>query len=167
MATSSQRTNARPHTSQDCCCQWPWSQRQATADSCLHGRPSNSHRQIWLSLLQELLLLSLGPGAHKVLSVPSESLVGIRFDFKCDCTPPIAILWLLLCPWTWGYLFLVGSNILLSMVVQQLVANFGVLAGEDEHTLLYHLASTQICLHFPTGEMNTSGRCCYRIYVDY
>ena len=32
------------------------------------------------------------------------------------------------------------------MVVQQLVANFGVLAGEDEHTLLYHLASTQICL---------------------
>ena len=29
------------------------------------------------------------------------------------------------------YLFLVGSNILLSMVIQQLVADLGVLTGED------------------------------------
>ena len=49
------------------------------------------------------------------------SLAGMRFDFKCSCAPPTALLWLLLCPCC-GYLFLVGSNILLLMVVQQLVA---------------------------------------------
>ena len=28
------------------------------------------------------------------------SLVGMRFDFKCDCAPPAILLQLLLCPWT-------------------------------------------------------------------
>ena len=45
----------------------------------------------------------------------------MRFDFKCSCIPPTVLLWLLLCPYC-GYLFLMGSNILLLMVVQQLVA---------------------------------------------
>ena len=35
------------------------------------------------------------------------------------------------------YLFLVGSNILLLMVVKAASCNFGVLAGEDEHTSFY------------------------------
>ena len=30
--------------------------------------------------------------------------------FKCDCTPPTVLLRLLLCPWTWGIFFVVGSN---------------------------------------------------------
>ena len=47
--------------------------------------------------------------------------MGMRFDFKCSCIPPTVLLWLLLCPYC-GYLFLMGSNILLLMVVQQLVA---------------------------------------------
>ena len=36
-------------------------------------------------------------------------------------TPPTVLLWLLLCLWMWG-IFLVGSSVLLSMVVQPLVA---------------------------------------------
>ena len=43
----------------------------------------------------------------------------MRFDFKCNHTPPTILLWL---SFALGYLFLVGSNILLLMVVQQLVA---------------------------------------------
>ena len=45
------------------------------------------------------------------------SLAGMGFDSKHDF--PI-LLGLLPCPWVWG-IFLVGSNILLSMVVQQRV----------------------------------------------
>ena len=67
--------------------------------------------------------------------------MGMRFDSKHDCSPPAILLGLLLCPWIWDFFFfffffLVGSNILLSMVVQLLV-DFGVLAGEDEHMFLY------------------------------
>ena len=50
---------------------------------------------------------------------PQSSLVGMRFDFKCDCSLlPFVVASPL--PLDAGYLFLVGSNILLSMVVQQL-----------------------------------------------
>ena len=51
--------------------QSPW---QATADLHLHRRSSDTHRQVWLSLLCGSVLLSLGPGVHKVLFVPSKSL---------------------------------------------------------------------------------------------
>ena len=50
------------------------------------------------------------------------SLAGMGFDSKCDFTPPTILLGILLCPCMWGiffFFFLVGSNILLSMVVQQ------------------------------------------------
>ena len=49
------------------------------------------------------------------------SQLGIGFDSNCDFVPPTVLLRLLLCPWTWGIFFLVGSNILLSTVVQQQV----------------------------------------------
>ena len=51
----------------------PLSLRQATADPHLLRRPSNTQRQVWLSLLGSLRL-SQGPGAHKVLFLPSKSL---------------------------------------------------------------------------------------------
>ena len=41
--------------------------------------------------------------------------------FYHDCAPPTVSLQLLLCLWMWGIIFLVGSSILLSMAVQQLV----------------------------------------------
>ena len=46
---------------------------------------------------------------------------GMGFDFYCDCAPPTNFL-RLFCLWIWGIFFLVGSSILLSMVVQHLVA---------------------------------------------
>ena len=44
--------------------------------------------------------------------------MGKGFDSKCSLTPTAILLGLLLGPWTWG-IFLVGSNILQSTVVQQ------------------------------------------------
>ena len=48
--------------------------RQATAETCFHRGPPNTHRQVWLCLLLESLFLSLSPGVCKVLFVPSRSL---------------------------------------------------------------------------------------------
>ena len=52
----------------------PLSLRQATADPCLHRRHANTQRQVWLSLLWGHCSFLLGPGAHKLLFVPSKSL---------------------------------------------------------------------------------------------
>ena len=53
----------------------------------------------------------------------------MRFDSKCDFAPPTILLGLLLCPLDAGYLFRVGSNILQSMVVQQLIVIFPAQPG--------------------------------------
>ena len=48
-----------------------------TAGHCqphLHWRPSDAHRQVWLSLLWCPCSFPLGPGVHKILFVPSKSL---------------------------------------------------------------------------------------------
>ena len=51
----------------------PLTPRQATADPRLHPRLLDTHRQVWLSLLRGHFSFLLGPGAHKVLFVPSKS----------------------------------------------------------------------------------------------
>ena len=48
----------------------PW---QASVDQCLQ-RLLDTHRQVWLSLLWGHCSFLLGPGAHKLLFVPSKSL---------------------------------------------------------------------------------------------
>ena len=77
MVTSFKRNYTTCSTSQDCCCQ----------SLCPHGRAlltqtdrraSHMQRQVWFSLSWGLLLLSLNPGAHKVLFVPSKSLWQVR-----------------------------------------------------------------------------------------
>ena len=40
-------------------------------------------------------------------------LVGLGFSFYRDCSPPIVLLRLLLCLWTWGIFLLVASSMLL------------------------------------------------------
>ena len=52
----------------------PLTLQQATANPCLHQRLLNVHRQDWVSLLWGHCSFLLGPGAHKVLFVPSKSL---------------------------------------------------------------------------------------------
>ena len=52
----------------------PLTFQQATADPCLHQRLLDTHRQVWFSLLWGHCSFLLGPGAHKVLFVPSKNL---------------------------------------------------------------------------------------------
>ena len=51
----------------------PLTLRQATVNPRLCQRLPNTHRQVWLKSLVGSLLLSLDPGTHKVLLVPSEN----------------------------------------------------------------------------------------------
>ena len=48
--------------------------QEATTDPCLIWRPLGTHAQVWVSLLCGHCSFLLGPGAHKVLFVPSTSL---------------------------------------------------------------------------------------------
>ena len=49
--------------------------KQATVNPHPYWRFLNTHRQVWLSLLWGHSSFLLGPGAHKVLSVYSKSLL--------------------------------------------------------------------------------------------
>ena len=48
--------------------------QQATADPCLHQGLLDTHGQVWVNLLQGHCAFLLGPGAYKILFVPSKSL---------------------------------------------------------------------------------------------
>ena len=108
------------------------SQWQATAESSLYRRPSNTHRQVWLSLLWGRWVLC----TQSVLSPLSFSGV-MWFDSKCNVTPPI-IFFLALGHQVY---FLVESNILLSVVVQQRVAIL-----EFSQKMSTHLSFPPSCL---------------------
>ena len=53
---------------------------QATADLRLLQRLLDSHREVWLRLFWGHWSFLLGPGAHKVLFVPSKSLFPQSFE---------------------------------------------------------------------------------------
>ena len=72
---------------------------QSTDDPYFDRRYSNT------VLSQSLLILCVLVHTRFVW-VLWESLAGIRFDFKCDFTPPTILLKLLLCPWMWLLLLL-------------------------------------------------------------
>ena len=52
----------------------PSTLQQATADICHRWRLLDTHGQVWVSLLWGHCSFLLGPAAHKVLFVPSQSL---------------------------------------------------------------------------------------------
>ena len=52
----------------------PLTLQQATVDPLLQPRFLDTRRQVWVSLLWGHCSFLLGPGAHKVLFVPSKSL---------------------------------------------------------------------------------------------
>ena len=64
-------------SSQNCCWQVPLSSWWATAIPHLCRRCSNASRCVWFSLLWGHCSFPLGPGAHKILCVPSRSGVSV------------------------------------------------------------------------------------------
>ena len=95
----------------------PLSLQQATADLCLCRRHSDIQRQVWLSLLWGPWVLVHTRFCLSPLSVSGMYGVWFQMQFPRSyhlCSSPL--------PLDMGYLFLVGSNILLLMVVQQLLA---------------------------------------------
>ena len=92
----------------------PLSLQQATADTHLCRRHSNTQKQVWLSLC------GFSWCTQELVWAFQASLASMGFDSKHDFTP---------CTVYWGFsfalgsgiIFLVGSNILLLMVVQKQV----------------------------------------------
>ena len=72
--------------------------------------------------------------------------MGMGFDSKHDFAPPTALQGLLLCPWTWGIFF---GGIQHSPVDGCLAVscNFGVLAGENEHTSFHSTILEQVSVN--------------------
>ena len=101
------------HT-QVCCTQSPCPLWQATAASYLHRRQTLKGRSDSVSMGS--------PGVHKVLFEPSEHLWWVwGLILNVIFAPPTILLGASPLPLDMGCLFLVGSNILLLMVVQQRV----------------------------------------------
>ena len=89
--------------------------KQATADPYFHRRHSNPQRQVWFSPC------GVSCCANGFVWALWVSLVGVGFDSKCDFCPSFHLAWASSLPLDEGYLFMVGSNILLLMVVQKWV----------------------------------------------
>ena len=53
--------------------------QQNTANPHLPRRPSDTHRQVWLSLPWDHCSFPLGPGAHKILCLPE-----VCFALSCE-----------------------------------------------------------------------------------
>ena len=118
-ATSSKRSYTTSQASQVCCSQSP----------CAHGKPPLLRVPTWRrgdtwtlkGRSGSVSVESLGPGAHKVLFEPSIS-DGCGVLIINVISPLILSCWGFSFALGLGYLILVGSNILLSMVVQHWVA---------------------------------------------
>ena len=95
----------------------PMSPRQATADLCICRRYSNTQSRSGSDSVG-----SLGPGVHKVLFEPSKHLWWVWVLILNTILPLLPSCWGLSFALGQGVSFLVGSNILFSMVVQQQVA---------------------------------------------
>ena len=92
---------------------------QATVNPYLCWRLPNTHREVWLSLLWGHYSFVLGPGAHKVLFVPSNSLCfpsPVDFLLSNPTGLQSQILWeFCLCVGSPGWESVVGPRMLASM----------------------------------------------------
>ena len=64
--------------------------QQPTTDPCLCRRLLDTHKEVWVYLLWGHFFFFLGPGAHKVLFVPSKSLFPqscVSSVIKSHCLP--------------------------------------------------------------------------------
>ena len=103
---------------------------------CLHGRPSNTQRQVWFSLLWGSLHLSLGPHEHEVSFAPSKHLWKL-WDLILNAIASLI-------PSCWDFSFALGHGVSFFGGIQHppidgfsaASCDFGVLAG-DEHMSFY------------------------------
>ena len=117
MMTSSRRAYATCFTTQVCYTQSPLPLQQTTADLYLHRRHSNTQRQVWLRLCG----ISGSWCTQGFVWALWASLAGMGCDCKHYFSTPNILLGLLLLGHRVFFFFLVGSNIVLSMVVQKQV----------------------------------------------
>ena len=110
--------------------------QQATVNPWLHQRFQNTHRQVWLSPLWAYCSCLLGPGAHKVLFVPSKRLWQVWSLIKHNWVPPTILVRLLLCPWMWG-MFFGGFQHFAINRCSAASWKFSVLTGKDKHMSFY------------------------------
>ena len=87
MVTSFQRTYASILCLPGLLYSVPLTPQQATVNPRLHQRLLDTQRQVWLSLLWDHCSFLLGPGTHKILLVPSESVSPVLWKF-CNQIPP-------------------------------------------------------------------------------
>ena len=102
----------------------PW---EATAELCLCRRPSNTHRQGWLSLFWGHCSFP-GSWHGQVLFVPSKSLQLSPFYHLVVASPLFLDM---------GYLFFSGFQQPPVNSFSAPSCTFGVLSGKDEHTSFY------------------------------
>ena len=112
----------------------PLTLQQATANPRLCQRLLDTHRQVWLSLLWGHCSFLLGPGAHKILFVPSEPLWQVWGLILNTILPLLLGCWV--CSFALGHRVSFFGGIQYSPVDGYSVAscNFGILAREDECT---------------------------------
>ena len=112
--------NGNPLKEGLCHTQVYWTQSPCSSPLLTHTSARDTQTQFWLSLW--VLVCTRFVWALRA------SLAGMGFDSKHNFTLRTIFLGLLLCPWMWS-IFLVGSNILLLMVVQQQVVILELLQG--------------------------------------
>ena len=137
--------------------------QQATADPRLCWRLLDTHRQIWVSLLWGHCSFLLGPGAYKVLFVPSKHLWRV-WGLIVNMILPVL-------PSCWGFSFALGHGVSFLGGIQHglvngcsaVCCNFWVLTGEDEHTSLYsailchlYFCNSGLCLSSQAAIMHST-----------
>ena len=128
----------------------PLSPQEATADPCLRRRQTLRLRS------ESVSVRFLGPGAHTVLFEPSECLWCVWGLNLNAILPLLPSCWGFTFPFYMGYLFLVGSNILLSMVVQQWVVT---LEMSTHPSTLPSCVCVCVCVNFPGGAHGKEPAC--------
>ena len=104
MVTSSKRTYATHGASQVCYSQSPCSHTRPLLTHASAGAPQTV-KVMSVSVSYGVLLFSLHPGAHKVLSVLSKHLWRVWGLILNAIAPSYHLLQLLLCPWMRGIFF--------------------------------------------------------------
>ena len=100
MATSSKRAYATCCVTQVCCMQSPCPCNRPLL-TCATTGDTQTLKEAW-HILYGVSGFWCTQGFVWTLQV---SLVGMKFDSKCDFAPPIIFLGIFLCPWIWGIFF--------------------------------------------------------------